>query len=81
MFSTQSDNCMPLLSTFFDIISLFAAVLEEPEIAISGKGLLAFSPLPTIFIGFHSEGIRNMEFCGKKLTLHQTTMFQTAPNW
>ena len=27
------------LSIFFDIISLFAAELEEPKIGISGKGL------------------------------------------
>ena len=38
MFSTQSDDCTPLIH-IFDIISLFAAELEEPKIGIWGKGL------------------------------------------
>ena len=38
MFSTQSDNCI-LISPYFDIISLFAAELEQPKIGTSGKGL------------------------------------------
>ena len=38
MFSTQSGNCIPHLSLFFDIISVFAAELEGPKIGISGKG-------------------------------------------
>ena len=38
MFSTQSDNCIPI-SPYFDIISLFAAEFEEPKIGIWGKGL------------------------------------------
>ena len=38
VFSTQSDNCIPFCSYFY-IISLFAAELEEPKICISGKGL------------------------------------------
>ena len=29
----------PFVHIFFDIISLFAAELEDPEIGISGKGL------------------------------------------
>ena len=40
MFSTQSDNCIPFVH-IFDIISLFAAELEEPKIGISGKGLMS----------------------------------------
>ena len=39
MFSTQSDDFIPHLSVFFDVISLFAAELTEPKIDISGKGL------------------------------------------
>ena len=38
MFSTQSDNCT-LFVHIFDIIFLFAAVLEEPKIGIPGEGL------------------------------------------
>ena len=37
MFSTQSDNCTPS-DDIFDIISLFAAELEEPKIGVWGKG-------------------------------------------
>ena len=40
MFSTQSQ--IPIVSPFvniYDIISLFAADLEEPEIGMWGKGL------------------------------------------
>ena len=40
MFSTLSDNFIPILSPFvhvFDIISLFDAELEEPKIGIWGK--------------------------------------------
>ena len=37
----------------FDVISLFAAELEEPKIGISGKGInLLFWPLATIFCQF-----------------------------
>ena len=39
MFSTQSDNYIPIYVNIFDIISLFAAELEEPKIGISGKRL------------------------------------------
>ena len=39
MFSTQSDNCIPIVH-IFDLISLFAAEFEEPKIGISGKGLI-----------------------------------------
>ena len=39
MFSTQSDNCIPIVHTS-DILSLFAAEFEEPKIGISGKGLI-----------------------------------------
>ena len=42
MFSTQSDNCTPIVH-IFDIIFLFAAELEEPKIGISGKGLKQIS--------------------------------------
>ena len=38
MFSTQSENCIPI-SQYFDIVSLFAAEVEEPKIGTSGKGL------------------------------------------
>ena len=41
MFSTQPDNCIPIC-LFFDIISLFAAELEEPQIGLSGEGLRGF---------------------------------------
>ena len=37
MFSTQSENCIPIVD-IFDIISL-SADLEEPKIGIAGKGL------------------------------------------
>ena len=37
MFSTQSDNCIPIFQYF--MTSSFAAELEEPKIGISGKGL------------------------------------------
>ena len=39
MFSTRSDNYVPIVHVF-DIISLFAAALEEPKIGICGKGLM-----------------------------------------
>ena len=39
MFSTQSGNCIPI-GHIFDIISLFAAELEEPKIGIWGKELI-----------------------------------------
>ena len=40
MFSTQSENCIPInFVNIFDIISSFAAELGEPKIGISGKGL------------------------------------------
>ena len=38
MFSTQSDNCIPICP-IFDILSLFSAEMEKPKIGISGKGL------------------------------------------
>ena len=38
MFSTQSDNCTPLVNVF-DIIFVFAAELEESKIDICGEGL------------------------------------------
>ena len=38
MFSTQSDNCIPIVH-ICAIISLFAAELEEPNIGIWGIGL------------------------------------------
>ena len=50
MFSTQSDNCIPIC-TYFYIISSFAAEIEEPKTGISGKGLtislysILFKPL------------------------------------
>ena len=41
MFSTQSDNCIPICPYvhIFDIISLFAAEFEGLKIGISGKGV------------------------------------------
>ena len=33
MFSTQSVNCIPIVH-IFDVIALFAAELEEPEIGM-----------------------------------------------
>ena len=39
MFSTQSDNCTPFVQ-IFDIIFLFAAELEAPQIDIWYKGLM-----------------------------------------
>ena len=38
MFSTQTENCIPIRQ-YFDIISLFAAELEAPKIGMLGKGL------------------------------------------
>ena len=38
MFSTQSDNFIPICP-YFDIISLVTFELKEPKIGISGKGL------------------------------------------
>ena len=40
MFSTQSENHTQFVH-IFDIISLFAAELEEPKIGMWGKGLTA----------------------------------------
>ena len=49
MFSTQTDNCILInFVHIFDIISLFAAELEEPKIGISGKRLRRTS-LPNYF--------------------------------
>ena len=45
MFSTQSDNCIPVIH-IFDTISVFAAQLEEPKIGISGKGLTTLKKKP-----------------------------------
>ena len=40
MFSTQSDNCIPInFVNIYDIILLIVAEVEEPKIGISGKGL------------------------------------------
>ena len=39
MFSTQADNCIPIVHNFA-IISLFPAKPEEPKIGLSGKGLI-----------------------------------------
>ena len=39
MFSTQADNCIPIVH-IFAIISLFGAKLEEPKIGLSVKGLI-----------------------------------------
>ena len=39
MFSTHSDNSIPIIS-YFDIISLFAAEFEETKIGVSGIGLM-----------------------------------------
>ena len=41
MFYTQSDNLSPFVH-IFDIISVFAAELEEPKIGIWGKGCCKF---------------------------------------
>ena len=38
MFSIQSENCISFVN-ILDIISLFAAELEETKIEISGRGL------------------------------------------
>ena len=38
MFSTQTENIFPFVK-ILDIISLFAAELEEPKIGMWGKGL------------------------------------------
>ena len=38
MFSTQSDNFIPICPYFY-IIFLIVAKLEDPKIGISGKGL------------------------------------------
>ena len=40
MFTSKFNNCIPIypLWHIFDIISLFAAELEEPKIGISGEG-------------------------------------------
>ena len=43
MFSTQSDNCSPIVH-IFDIIFLFTAELEEPQIGIWGKSLSTSIP-------------------------------------
>ena len=41
MFSTQSENCIPICQ-YFDItsMSLFAAELDEPKIGMWGKGII-----------------------------------------
>ena len=38
MFSTQPENCISICPYIFDIISLFAAELEEPKLAYQVKG-------------------------------------------
>ena len=51
MFSTQSDNCIPICP-FSDIISSFAAELEEPkiDILVSGKALRLYHTI-SCFLG------------------------------
>ena len=38
----QSENCIPIFVHILDIISLFAAELEELKIGISGKEFIPF---------------------------------------
>ena len=47
MLSTQSDNFIPICP-FFDIISVFAAELEEPKIGIVFKRLSLFLPVSNL---------------------------------
>ena len=55
MFSTQSDNCIPFVHAY-DIISLFAAELEQPKIGISGKGFKFTENGRTSFKKVHNTG-------------------------
>ena len=44
MFSTQSENCIPICQYFY-IMSLSGSELEEPKIGMWGKGLSWFTVL------------------------------------
>ena len=52
MFSTQSGNGIPICQ-YFDIISLFAAELEEPTTGVLDKGLTL--KYDRVKIGFFAE--------------------------
>ena len=56
MFSSQSENCRSLFVEIYDIISLFAAELEEPKIGMWGEGLTIFSPFSLMFSNSSQEG-------------------------
>ena len=59
---TQADNCIPHLSIFFPIISLFAAELEEPKIGVSGKELNVALMMISVFDGVENT-VGNGENC------------------
>ena len=50
MFSTQSDNCIPICP-YFEIINLFAVELEDPKIGISAKEILDLGG-KTLYLSF-----------------------------
>ena len=76
----------------FDIISLFAAELEEPKIGMSDKGLIlmslktlnwsfrAISPFPSVFRSLEQRTRENQGLFGKGLHCYLTTKFQPFPN-
>ena len=51
----------------FDIISIFAAELEEPKMGISGKGLTHYLTLPQTSPGFYLFAVQVFrKHCGKR---------------
>ena len=65
MFSTQSDNCIPICP-YFGIISLFGAEFEKPKIGISGKGLIQWITLYHIILLNSPETESFGKHCGEK---------------
>ena len=61
MFSTQSENCIPICQYFRHHI-LFAAALEEPKIGVLSKGLKKVALIGTLV--FHKLSLFpfNIEF-------------------
>ena len=62
MFSTQSDNCIPICHDIFDIMSLYAAEFER-KTGIRDKGLTLYHTIPT-FYNPKEEGF--IKHCGKR---------------
>ena len=65
MFSNQ--KILPSFVNIFDIVSLFAAELEEPKIGISGKGLTLYHTFTT-----YGKGLTKIVEQGKNGGIQQT---------